>query len=979
MFPFLVDINMIQTRKMEEGDKTPQLYTHYGKQYEFSNLQRDADQSLGEYLSSLKRGQKDSEQFRKAYSDLMSGIGDGSITFSNGRFVDSRGRYTNSKDKDRDYYGLMANYIYGKMGRGQEYTPPEDTSKIKWGDGAGSQLFARKMFNSNTINIPYFMDLDPYDEKTGKRGTQNRARAVADLIQNDLVNNYDTGFRDFTPEQKSSYLNYAQQALKAIQDGTIDSGDYLALYRVMPGIAWEDMFSTQEKLQEQQSTSEAKDQQSQQEQQDQNRTSKDFADYVDANFPRLPNSSSSIDLSTQIRYGQWTQNQILRAIKGMDENTLMTYLNKAIQNQDGDFGYDKAFIGAGRVSIPSKWLTRVLIARLKGMNKLVQDSTNTSIYYIPDLVDPKTKSGYYYDESTNTVYKKSVRDIPYWQQYLYRKWSGDNSEPWMNQFFTEAKKNGGILKAEGGTSFNNIYALGENPDIGYNSYLNNIFRQQAVLDWMKGNYTGNQATQNYTNYVKNNVNTRYSAGVNDFQNNPKYTGNDAIRSFNAGYQNNGNTLNYVLFGNSSDDYNNRTGGVTYSLQNFGRPNKPLRTGDSYNTDPSKAYIDNALGLQTYSRVASLTDPQLATGEFGQWGDYWKSQGNTGAYYYVAPGDTSNHGQWIPTSDTSIAGYVPFTEAAEETPDQVYDRSDIYLTESQKKQGNGSLNNFFQNLAPDLAGLSRLFLSLNTNNRVARTLNRTLRPVLRDTYERYSPVTGAFSEMQLRNRQAADLRRQAARPFTSDASLQLAGQLDANRQARELEHQGFLADDQEIRRTKAEALTRQEDNMARRSEVSNFNRASINQTNREKSQLEATRLKSNWQSIDNFLQGVESRLRYNTENRKNLSQQVALSEVSDEYQRSLDFLNQKFKKKYPNATASDMLNNSQYVDAVKKLRRRLQYENNNVLMNQYRIGQYRTPPSYTEILNNIAFSKKGGQLHPSSMYLIDKVIRNESNS
>jgi hypothetical protein len=51
-------------------------------------------------------------------------------------------------------------------------------------------------------------------------------------------------------------------------------------------------------------------------------------------------------------------------------------------------------------------------------------------------------------------------------------------------------------------------------------------------------------------------------------------------------------------------------------------------------------------------------------------------------------------------------------------------------------------------------------------------------------------------------------------------------------------------------------------MARRSEVANFNRASMNQTNREKAQLEATRLKSNWQSIDNFLQGVESRLRQN---------------------------------------------------------------------------------------------------------------------
>lgn len=70
----------------------------------------------------------------------------------------------------------------------------------------------------------------------------------------------------------------------------------------------------------------------------------------------------------------------------------------------------------------------------------------------------------------------------------------------------------------------------------------------------------------------------------------------------------------------------------------------------------------------------------------------------------------------------------------------------------------------------------------------------------------------------------------------------------------------MADDQEIKRTQAEALARQEDNMARRSEVGNFNMASVNQTNRERAQLEATRLRSNWQSWDNFLQGIESRIR-----------------------------------------------------------------------------------------------------------------------
>jgi len=52
-------------------------------------------------------------------------------------------------------------------------------------------------------------------------------------------------------------------------------------------------------------------------------------------------------------------------------------------------------------------------------------------------------------------------------------------------------------------------------------------------------------------------------------------------------------------------------------------------------------------------------------------------------------------------------------------------------------------------------------------------------------------------------------------------------LDANRQAADLQYQGFLADDKEILRTKQEALKRQEDNIARRTDTANFNRASIN--------------------------------------------------------------------------------------------------------------------------------------------------------
>ena len=102
---------MSLARKMQQGGTTPNLYSFYGKQYDYNDLAQSADQGLNEYLATLKRGEKDSDNFRTAYANIMSGIKDGSITFDNGQFHDSKGRYTNSDKTNKDYYGLIANYI----------------------------------------------------------------------------------------------------------------------------------------------------------------------------------------------------------------------------------------------------------------------------------------------------------------------------------------------------------------------------------------------------------------------------------------------------------------------------------------------------------------------------------------------------------------------------------------------------------------------------------------------------------------------------------------------------------------------------------------------------------------------------------------------------------------------------------------------------------------------------------------------------
>lgn len=352
-----------------------------------------------------------------------------------------------------------------------------------------------------------------------------------------------------------------------------------------------------------------------------------------------------------------------------------------------------------------------------------------------------------------------------------------------------AFKQGGIIKALGGVKLNNIWA-GKNQDYGYNTYLNRIFGNQDVLAWMRTHYVGDNATKQYADYVMKNVNDRNTYGVNSYNNDSTYTANKGINTFNTGYQNAGNTLNYILFGNNTKDYTNKKG-VAYSLINFTRPNKALATGDSYNADPSKAYIDNALGLQTYSRVASLTDPGIKTGGFGDWGNYWKEQGNTGAYYYIAPGDTSGKGQWIPTKDKTLNGYQDFEAVPQETPKKdgsvtdpsigkksIFDKGKEYLSKLASNPGN--LYNAVET--------GKYLLANKATNDIFKIKAPNF--VISPKHTSYQVMDNLAQQNAYHNR-AAETVNQASRPLTSSGQLQTAAQQESMNNANKLYLQGNI--------------------------------------------------------------------------------------------------------------------------------------------------------------------------------------------
>jgi len=166
---------------------------------------------------------------------MMSGIKDGTITFENGYYHDSKGRYSNSKKKNRDYYGLIANYLYSKQGKQGEVE-----SNWNGSQSIGKDLI-KEIFNSNTGNLQDFIDLDPLDKKTNKRGIDRRASYLSDKLQ-EIYNTFDTRYSGYTAQEKANALSNIQAAINALSNKTIDAGDYLALSRAASGLDYRTMF-----------------------------------------------------------------------------------------------------------------------------------------------------------------------------------------------------------------------------------------------------------------------------------------------------------------------------------------------------------------------------------------------------------------------------------------------------------------------------------------------------------------------------------------------------------------------------------------------------------------------------------------------------------------------------------------------------------------------------------------------------------------
>lgn len=201
-----------------------------------------------------------------------------------------------------------------------------------------------------------------------------------------------------------------------------------------------------------------------------------------------------------------------------------------------------------------------------------------------------------------------------------------------------------------------------------------------------------------------------------------------------------------------------------------------------------------------------------------------------------------------------------------------------------------------NVAPEeVLALGRMVGGLAANNRVAKVYKEGLKPTLLDTFENTVPLQGNFQAKTNAEQQAGNLESVAARPRTSDASLQLAGELEASDRAGQARFQGGLQDAEMFYKTRMLGQQESDAAKARRVEVANRNRASMNAIDAAKKQIDAGRITANYQQvIAPYLAGVENRFRQARGMKNQLALESYLNRVDSEYDTELAKIGETYK-------------------------------------------------------------------------------------
>ena len=438
------------------------------------------------------------------------------------------------------------------------------------------------------------------------------------------------------------------------------------------------------------------------------------------------------------------------------------------------------------------------------------------------------------------------------------------------------RKMGGILKAQSGTKTNwfedykkryplqqlgNIQ-LKEHNQNADNSVLNNHNQDFTLANAYKMNdyyigdhsnlvgkdiqdYIDNAETQNF-NTLQDLVN-QYNTDAATIRGTWDYNSDRVIHDHKANTQR-GMTAHNQLFrrmfnSRSQSNNNNNLYNIGYqdNIEDVMGTSTWLRRMDQYKSefDPTKQYI-GGLDEEGYARIHKV---QLRNGTIGY--VYKKANGDIGILDNATAEAMLNA---KPDTGTGNTEADTGTDAGTEGNDFDWD---AMIRAGQSGEGTRKGIDLYKYLPATLA-FGRMMGDIDATNRRTKEYLSRLQVPLQQPWRFDRQVYGDYGTMKAEENQAAQIRSQMNRPFTSNAALASLRQLEGERLAAEQVMKGKLADNQMIHKTYEQSAAEQKENIKRATDVANVNRGLLADAARTRAGIIAAADTANHNSLDAWL-------------------------------------------------------------------------------------------------------------------------------
>lgn len=488
----------------EKQEKKKSTYKFGESELDLNTYIRTLGHNLNSYLSTKTDWTDDQRaEFTAAYDNYLAGLKEqrdsGVERFSStdyGRILDSQGKLSNTDDDGIDPVG--SEYYYNDKGERittDDYNLLSDKKKKKYKTFSANREVAtyfkdiaeaiksetdKKSKGTDSSNlfdilkhgyVPYhssrynptggtwdgqsILDLDPYDETTGKRGTSQRtARLASDLDQYLKEMDSTIDFSKTRWKTREGYENFIRGTIGKINDG-LTSQDYLDLAEAGLTREFLEPYITTEKSLMSKAQRDAADAKAKAE--------------ADARTREEQNKAYQEMMAERLRIydankGTWHEDNpyYLGTLSYWDPTTNTFDMTGWDTSWQGDNRYYDA---AGKF-LTDKYLNdyltgndtftkegrRALSAIMKYANyEVISDGPYKGAYYIPQINDSVTNTALVYNPTTGTLQKVFIGDIPSQANRIKSKWMEEKGITHRTDRYNLFKEGGSIeMKQLGG-------------------------------------------------------------------------------------------------------------------------------------------------------------------------------------------------------------------------------------------------------------------------------------------------------------------------------------------------------------------------------------------------------------------------------------------------------------------------------------------------------------------------------------------------